>query len=97
MLRKSCAILMIASMLLVIGCATHIHKVGDGAQGNDITNARQWYILWGLVPINDVDTNAMAGGASDYQITTSVTVVDFLINAVGSYITLNARSVSVQK
>ncbi|MCG9126908.1 hypothetical protein JT359_04835 [Candidatus Poribacteria bacterium] len=88
---------MIASMLLVIGCATHIHKVGDGAQGNDITNARQWYILWGLVPINDVDTNAMAGGASDYQITTSVTVVDFLINAVGSYITLNARSVSVQK
>lgn len=47
MLKRYTAILMIACMLLVIGCATHVHKVGNGAQGNDTTEARQWYILWG--------------------------------------------------
>lgn len=60
-------------------------------------DARQWYVLWGLVPINDVDTNAMAGQSTDYEITTSVTVVDFIINAIGSYVTVNCRTVEVRK
>ncbi len=84
-------------MLLVIGCATHVHKVGNGAQGNDTTEARQWYILWGLVPINEVDTNAMAGGASDYEITTSLSVIDILIGAVAGSVTVSSRSVSVRQ
>ena len=33
-------------------CATHGHKMGNGAQGNDMMEARQWYVLFGLVPIN---------------------------------------------
>lgn len=97
MLKRYSAILMIACMLLVIGCATHVHKVGNGAQGYDVSSARQWYILWGLVPINEVDTNAMAGGASDYEITTSLTVIDILIGAVASSVTVSSRSVSVRK
>ena len=97
MLKRYSAILMIACMLLVIGCATHVHKVGNGAQGNDTTEARQWYILWGLVPINEVDTNAMAGGASDYEITTSATVIDILIGAVAGSVTVSTRSVSVRQ
>ena len=97
MLKRYSAILMIACMLLVIGCATHVHKVGNGAQGYDISNARQWYILWGLVPINEVDTNAMAGGASDYEIITSSTVIDMLIGAVAGSVTVSSRSVSVRK
>ena len=97
MFRKLSAVFLIVAMLFVIGCAAHVHKVGNGAQGNDITAARQWYVLWGLVPINDVDTNAMAAGAADYEITTSITVVDFIINAIGSYITVNCRSVTVRK
>ena len=97
MLKRYSAILMIACMLLVIGCATHVHKVGNGAQGNDTTEARQWYILWGLVPINEVDTNAMAGGASDYEITTSLSVIDILIGAVAGSVTVSSRSVSVRQ
>lgn len=97
MLKRYSAILMIACMLLVIGCATHVHKVGKGAQGYDVSNARQWYILWGLVPINEVDTDAMAGGASDYEITTSATVIDILIGAVAGSVTVSSRSVSVRK
>ncbi len=97
MLRKLSAILMILTVLLIVGCTAHIHKVGNGAQGNDITDARQWYVLWGLVPINNVDTNAIAEGVSDYEITTSVTVLDFIINVVVGSVTVNCRSVSVRK
>ena len=97
MFRKLSAVFLIVAMLFVIGCAAHTHKVGNGAQGTDIVEARQWYVLWGLVPINDVDTNAMAGGATDYEITTQVTVIDFVISAVLGNISINCRSVAVQK
>ena len=97
MFRKLSAVFLIVAMLFVIGCAAHTHKVGNGAQGNDITEARQWYVLWGLVPINDADTNAMAAGVTDYEITTSITLVDFIINVIGSNITVNCRTVTVRK
>ena len=97
MFRKLSAAFLIAAMLFVIGCAAHTHKVGNGAQGTDIVEARQWYVLWGLVPINDVDTQAMAGGATDYEITTQVTGIDFVISAVLSNISINCRSVAVEK
>lgn len=97
MFRKLSVVFLIVAMLFVIGCAAHVHKVGKGAQGNDITMERQWYVLWGLVPINDVDTNAIAEGATDYEITTSVTPLDFVINAVLGQVSINCRTVSVQK
>ena len=97
MFRKLSAVFLIAAMLFVIGCAAHTHKVGNGAQGTDVIEARQWYILWGLVPINDVDTNAMAGEATDYEITTQATALDVIISAVLSEISINCRTVTVQK
>ena len=97
MFQKLSAVFLIVAMLFVIGCAAHTHKVGNGAQGTDIVEARQWYVLWGLVPINDVDTNAMAGEATDYDITTQVTVLDFVISAVLGNVSVNCRSVTVQK
>jgi hypothetical protein len=97
MFRKLSVVLLIVGMLFVIGCAAHVHKVGEGAQSNDITTARQWYVLWGFIPINEVDTNAMAEEAIDYEITTSVTPIDFVINAVLGNISINCRTVTVQK
>ena len=97
MFRKLSVVFLIVAMLFVISCAAHVHKVGEGAQGNDITAARQWYVLWGIVPINEVDTNAMADGATDYEITTQYTVLDAIISAVLSEISINCRTVIVQK
>ena len=97
MFSKLSAAFLIVAMLFVIGCAAHVHTVGNGAQGANITEARQWYIVWGLVPINDVDTNAMAGGATDYEIMTSLTPIDFIIGVVAGGITITSRTVSVQK
>ena len=97
MFRKLSATFLIVAMLFVIGCAAHVHTVGKGAQGGDLTEARQWYVLWGLVPINDVNTNTMAGGAADYEITTSITPLDFVINVFTTYVTVTSRTVSVRK
>ena len=97
MFRKLSAVFLILAMLFVIGCAAHTHKIGNGAQGNDITNARQWYVLWGLVPINNVDTSTMAAGATDYEITTALTPLDVVISAVLGQVTIYCRTVTVQK
>ncbi len=97
MFSKLSAAFLIVAMLFVIGCAAHVHTVGNGAQGGNMTEARQRYIVWGLVPINEVDTNAMAGGATDYEITTSITPIDFIIGVVAGSITISSRTVTVQK
>ena len=55
------------------------HTVGDGAKGNTEVVQRQWYVLWGLVPLNDVSTASMAGGAEDYNIEVKQSFVDAII------------------
>lgn len=97
MLRKCLAVVLILGIFVVIGCSTHIHKVGNGAQGNDMMIQRQWYVLFGLVPLNEVDTNAMAGGATDYHIITQHTPLDIVINLFTGVISVNSRTVAVRK
>ena len=96
MLRKMSAIVLIVSILFVVGCSTHIHKVGNGPQGNDMTEVRQWYLIAGLVPINEVNTNAMAGGSNNYEIVTTENVIDVIVTIVtGALVT--SRTVTVRK
>ena len=100
MLRKFSAAVLILGLLFVIGCSTHVHKVGNGAQGNDrndMIEARQWYVLFGLVPISEVDTNAMAGEATDYEITTELTAIDIIIGLFTGVVSVSSRTVTVQK
>ncbi|MBN1996485.1 hypothetical protein JW935_02960 [candidate division KSB1 bacterium] len=97
-MRKIISLAVIAALLLiVVGCAQHIHKVGKGAQQGQYTEARQWYILFGLIPLNNVDTNAMAGGAADYEIKTENGPLDIILNIFTSYVTVTSRTVSVTK
>lgn len=97
MLRKATSIVLIASVLVIAGCATHTHKIGNGPQTGAETTQRQWYVLWGLVPINDVNTETMAGGAADYEIKTQATFVDSIISIFTGLITVYPRSVKVTK
>lgn len=89
--------IIVIMLLSMVACSTHTHKVGNGAQGNDIQTARQWYVLFGLVPINDIDTNQMAAGATNYDIKTELTFIDGLITVFTSYVTVNCRTVEVKK
>ena len=97
MFRKLSAAFLIVAMLCVIGCTTHIHTVGKGPQGYEVEQERQWYVLWGLVPMNKIDTREMAGDATDYEIVTSETPLDVIINLVTGLVTISTRSVTVRK
>ncbi len=97
-MKKMIKIVTIVLLLLVfVGCTTHIHKVGNGPQSYDSQEERQWYILWGLVPLNEVDTNDMVGDAKDYKIKTEVAPLDFLIGIPAAWVTVTSRTVTVIK
>ena len=97
MLKKCTALLLVVCMLFVFGCATHIHKVGDGAKGSTVEKGRQWYILFGLVPLNDVDSHAMAGAETNYTIKTQASPVDVIIGFFTGIVTISSRTVTVTK
>lgn len=79
------------------GCAAHIHKVGAGAQGAQKVEARQWYVLWGLVPINQVNTDQLAGDAKNYTIKTEQSALDVIINIFTVYVSVVSRTVTITK
>jgi hypothetical protein len=79
------------------GCYTLNHTVGAGAQGNRTTESRQWYVLWGLVPINKVDGGQMAGGTKNYNIKSQMSVLDVIINCVAGFVSVQTQTVTVTK
>ena len=97
MLRKFSAVLLIVAMVFVIGCTAHTHKVGHGPAFNRTAVERQWYLLYGLVPLNHVDTQAMADGRRNYEITTQVTVADVIYRALFYPVTITCRTVTVTR
>ncbi len=80
---------------IMLNCATHIHTIGKGPAEGIRTEIRQWYVLWGLVPINRVDTRKMAENAKDYQIKTQASLVDVIINAFTTNVSVTSRTVTV--
>ena len=83
--NKLITITLIISMLF-ISCATHLHTVGYGPQTGAKVTSRQFYLLYGLVPLNSVDTKEMAGIDSngnyitDYEIKTQTGPIDIVLN-----------------
>lgn len=97
MRRALVAMLLTVMIVAILGCSAHVHKIGTGPQGSDMQTARQWYILFGLVPINEVDSNAMAGPTANYEIRTEVSPLDFIISMFTGIVTVNCRTVTVTK
>jgi len=88
---------LLALLVLASGCMAHFHVIGDGAKSGTVEQSRQWYVLWGLVPINSVDTKAMSMGAKDYEIKTQMTPLDFIINCFTGVVTVYSRTVEVKR
>ncbi len=91
---KVLAVGMIAAFMS--SCMAVEHTVGAGAQGAQSSLERQWYVLWGLVPINKVDSKAMASGKADYTVKTEVTPLDVVINAVTGVVSVYSQTVEVK-
>ena len=78
-------------------CYTLNHQVGNGAQGSSEHEQRQWYALYGLVPLNDVSSHEMAAGATNYDVKTQMSVLDVVIVIFTGWITVVSRTVTVTK
>ena len=101
-MKKAVVMIMIVSSLFLIGCSTHIHTVGTGPETGMTKVARQYYLLWGLIPLNTVDTNQMAASmqTDNYEIKSQLGLVDAGINlasmmTIGGLVT--SRTVTVTK
>jgi hypothetical protein len=90
-------VLLVVFFTLMVGCTAHVHTIGKGSQKGEFTEARQWYILFGLVPLNTVDTAEMAEDATDYEIKTESSALDIIMNIFTMYITINSRTVTVTR
>jgi len=97
MIRKIAVVLCLLVFVFVTGCMTHVHTIGAGPKGSTVVEQRQWYVLWGLVPINNVNTKAMAAEATDYEIMTQQSALDFIINIFTGWVTVYSRTVTVTK
>lgn len=96
--------LLFASAVMLSSCSATMHTVGTGGKGDcksvgqyDATK-KQWYLFYGLLPLNKVDSKTLAGGAQNYTIRTTTTFVDGLIAVPGSYLLgLKSQTIRVSK
>ena len=96
-MKKGLIALVLIAGLLAVSCSSHTFVVGSGAHFGQSETARQWYILYGLVPLNHVDTQAMAGGNPNYVIKAETKPIDIIIGIPASMITVSSRTVTVEK
>lgn len=83
--------------VLMTSCYTSSHIIGSGAKGSEVVQKRQWFALFGLVPINTVDSKSMAGGKTDYNLTTTHSFVDIVIGFFTGIVTVYPMTVEVKK
>jgi len=81
-----------------------MHTVGTGGRGNCKSpgqydaKQKQWYIFWGLLPLNNVDSKKLANGAQNYTVRTTTSFGDGLISVVGSYfLGIRTQTIRVSK
>ena len=94
-MKTKTLIIATALVLFFSACSVHTHIVGKGAQGTTEVSKRQLWVV-SLVPINDVDTNKMAGDAMDYEIQTQVDIIDIIVSGLTSGL-ITSRNVTVKK
>ena len=101
-LIKKNSILLVCVFTIAVsfsGCSTLNHNVGMGApNGNEVASDRQWYILWGLVPLNNADGGQMAknkGLTNNYTIQSQATFLDCIINFFTSIVSVSGQTVKV--
>ncbi|MCH8839044.1 MAG: hypothetical protein IIA60_14830 [Candidatus Marinimicrobia bacterium] len=96
-MKKKITIMLLVSSLFLVGCYTQTFVVGNGPQTGQTASQRQWFALWGLIALTQVDTGALAGGASDYEIQTQLSGLDVIIGMVAGSVTVSSRTVTVTK
>jgi hypothetical protein len=94
--RLYCLLLAVAFALPSSSCYTIRHDVGAGAdQGVEVAQERQWYALFGLVRMNEVDGGELADGRTNYTIETQRSATDVLISLITLWVTIFPKTATV--
>ena len=64
---------------LLTSCYSYTSVVGQGGKGSQSVTKWNHYLLFGLAPVDVSDSKEMAGGSSDYTVTTRQTFINGLI------------------
>ncbi|MBF10892.1 MAG: hypothetical protein CMC63_01500 [Flavobacteriaceae bacterium] len=78
-MKKLIPLLLIS--LTLSSCYVHKNIVGDGAQKGIVETAKQHNFVYGLVSGKTPDTQEMAKGENNYEVTTVHSFIDGLIGA----------------
>jgi predicted small secreted protein len=96
--------IVLAAGFILTSCNATMHTVGTGGRGDCKSpgqydaKKKQWYIFWGLLPLNNVDSKVLAGGAKNYTIRTTTSFGDGLIAIPGSYLLgIRTQTIRVSK
>ena len=89
---------MVAASLL-FGCFSMTTTVGAGPMSVPPKEAytHRWFALYGLYPMDDLDSKSLSGGAKDYRVTTEFTFEDVVMSAFTSFATFYRQTVIVEK
>ena len=98
-LTKAAALALVAAMCLSTGCYTQKFDVGTGGGTGEQQAFQQWFALWGLVPITQIedDVESFTADTANYTVTTQFTPLDILIGIFTNIVTIGPKTVTVQK
>jgi hypothetical protein len=99
-------VLLAFACLLVVSCSVVYVKAPAGKNVTLLANEptsikipmRNWYLLWGLIPLTDNNTATMIGQANigQVRVKTYYTPLDFILNIPLSAITLHCNTVLLE-
>ena len=83
--------------LVAPACYVNTHRIGSGPTGEGEESARQFYIFFGALQLNDVNVQSMAADLSSYEITTKRSFTDYLLFPILGWFTITSRTVIVRR
>ena len=89
----SITILVVFAASMLVGCMTHEHIIGTGAATGYTESAKQWYLLWGLMPLNETGLAREADVARAFPVGSDVEVVVLEVDPTGRRIRVSHKAV----
>lgn len=86
----------VALSVAASGCVSHQHVVGLGPTGIGSISERQYYVLFGLLQVNEVDTQRFAPELTSYTIDTRFSFTDLVLSTLMLPLTVTTRTVTVR-
>ena len=99
--RALVSLTLVASLVMAStfssGCFTQRVRVGTGANGGEKMEHRQWFALWGLIPITEIDPEGSLNGATNYDVVSTFTPVDVIVGIVTGIVTVQPKTIIIEK